>query len=226
MSDARSAIGDSDILKKTTYSAADAKGRRQLQFKLPSGRLITSTDWLVPGEVKGKVLIAWAEAIRAEDLYDVQERDERERLARVEKRARELTSSAPMASTAHVQSPTSSEPKPGLEASSAPTSKASSTPSLPDDPKSVIEEKLTALYIEAAEADNQLSAAKTRLHEAQVAITRWEAVLAVLEPTSPSPKTLHLARTPRQQRLSRKESPNETDSSPDDSPATVDPVEG
>ena len=111
-----SSLSDSVVLQRTIQSKPDQKGRVQLRFTLPSERIITS-DWIVPSEIKGKVLIAWANAIRAEDAYDIQQRQEREVLARAEKRTRELSSDAPPTKPVPVQSEPSSNTPSGSHSS-------------------------------------------------------------------------------------------------------------
>lgn len=171
-----SSLNDSTVLRGTKFSPPDTKGRVQLSFELPSGRKITSTDWLVPGEIKGRVLIAWADAIRAEDAYDIQERAERQTLARAERRAQELGTGAPVDSGVSAV-PNSSPGSPASATSSAEASKASSTTSaLPDDPAEMIYAKLESLRIERAKVADQLLQSQTRLDNIQRSISRWEAV--------------------------------------------------
>jgi hypothetical protein len=98
----RSVLNDSTILRETKFSDADTKGRRQLSFTLPSGRVVKSSDWLVPSEIKGRVLISWADAIRAEDTADILEVEARQVSERAEKLAREHSSAAQQGSSALV----------------------------------------------------------------------------------------------------------------------------
>lgn len=181
-----SSLSDSTILRESTFSPPDEKGRAQLKFKLPSGRVVTSSDWLVPAEVKGKVLIAWTNAIRAEDAFDIQERAEREVLARAERRTRELSSAAAPASTAPAPGQPSSAPSGSSGTSPAGTSKSSSVLSLPDDPRELIEAKLRDLRIEAAAVGDQLDALRSREVTIDASINRWVAVLFALPSPIPS----------------------------------------
>lgn len=197
-----SSLSDSVVLRETQFSEPDAKGRVQLKFMLPSKRVVTSSDWLVPAEIKGKVLIAWADAIRAEDAFDIQEREERERLARVEKRAQQLSSGVPTASGAPAQSATSNAQgttSSAQSASSGPgpvgTSKSSSSSSLPDDPTVMVREKLATLTSTRDELDNQLAALTHSRKEVVENICRWRSIAdslgIALEASLPSPpKTL------------------------------------
>lgn len=179
-------LNDSDILKGTTFGPRDDKGRAQLIFVLPSGRKVTSTDWLVPEEVKGKVLIAWANAIRAEDALDKQEVEERQALARAERLTRESLSAAPPNDPAPAPSLPSPGQSSGLGVPSAGTSKASSSTLLPDDPRDLIESKLRALRIEAAQVADQLDALKSRAMAIHASISRWESVAASLGSLPPT----------------------------------------
>lgn len=175
-------LSDSVVLRETKFSKPDDKGRVQLQFTLPSGRLVTSTDWLVPGEIKGRVLIAWANAIRAEDSADINEREERAALGHVAQKARELLSAAPGASGVSAPKPSSATPSTGSAGTSAETSRDSFAKSseLPDDPGEIIASKIRALLTAQSEAEGQLSAAQTRLDSVRASIARWATVAASL----------------------------------------------
>jgi len=91
----RSTLTDTDILHRTEQFDQDEKGRVRLRFTLPSGRTVTSHDRLVPSEIKGKVLIAWADAMRREDEADQMEVERQEQEAIAAKEARGKSSDAP-----------------------------------------------------------------------------------------------------------------------------------
>jgi hypothetical protein len=175
-------------MRETTHAHVDGKGRVQLAFTLPSGRRVTSTDWLVPGEIKGKVLIAWADAIRAEDSFDIQQREEREKVARVEQRARELSSSALQDSAANVQRSQLNEllsGSPSKGTGFAETSKALSTV-LPDDPGELIHAKLSALRIDHEKEVRLRDECIARIATLEENIDRWSAVSSALRIEEPT----------------------------------------
>lgn len=245
-----SSLSDSVVLRETKFSPPDAKGRVQLSFVLPSGRKVTSTDWLVPGEIKGKVLIAWANAIRAEDAFDIQQREEQEKLARAEKRARQLTSDVLSETGAPAQKRTSDGQADSLAALSAGTSPSSSSPSsLPDDPRQLVLDKVGLLIATRRSLESQRDEILAKLVEVNENISRWESIVDSLYLHSPPPatpaaipdqsatpesqstessatsaSTPPLGRAQRRKRR-RKESSNET-ANPSDAVAVVAPEQG
>ena len=207
----RSSISDSLVMRETKLSDPDDKGRVSLKYTLPSGRVIVSTDRLVPGEIKGKVLIAWANAIRDQDAYDIQERDEREQLARVEKRAQEDSLRARASSGAPVGTGVKSSGPSGSAVPSAGTSKGSSS-QLPDDPRELIIEKLRTLTDTHDALVIQRDECEAQLIKVRASISGWLKVGEGLgiDLGTKSTETVRASakpqrRTPRKQRLSRDE---------------------
>lgn len=154
----QSTLSDTDIFRITTYSDPDDKGRVQLRCKLPSGRTITSTDRLIPTEVKGKVLIAWANHIREQDALDAQEREEQDRLKAAAKRDSSQRGAA------------------RGEADASAGNSQSAPAGLPDDPGSMIKEKLTGLMERATTLDQIISEHSTQLKEVHENIAKWTKV--------------------------------------------------
>jgi len=176
-------VNDSEILKDTVFSPPDEKGRVQLRYTTPSGRLIESTDWLVPEEIKGKVLIAWAQAIRDSVEQELaQVNAEAEARVKAAQQAQKSPSpahwgeSAP-AANATLQS-SSNAPSNGFPAPAG-TYRDSSTRSsdtLPDDPRSLVDSKIATLTLTRATLEDQLVAITKALSETQDNIERWTSV--------------------------------------------------
>jgi hypothetical protein len=178
-----STISDTTILQGTTFVNADDKGRVQLQYILPSGRTITSTDRLVPNEIKGKVLIAWANAIRAEDSAEIKQREDEAIAAHAQRRALRPYSDAPTATppSAPASSAPQSMPTPGSVAPSAETSKASSTPStLPDSPDAMITEKCSILRTREGDLTAEIARLSSELEQTLVNLEKWAAIARAL----------------------------------------------
>ena len=159
----RSTLGDTDILKLTKFSPPDSKGRVQLNITLPSGRVIKSTDWLVPSELKGKVLITWAASVREQDSLDIAEREEQDRLKADARRSG--------------GKPSGVQPEEAAPAGdSTKKSFGTGTPTLPDDPGEMIKDKLTFLLKRAGELDKIIYEHTEQLRETHTLIAKWTKV--------------------------------------------------
>lgn len=72
-----SALSDTDIMQHTILLDPDDKGRVDMQYTLPSGRVLQYGVPHVPNSLKAKEIIAWCNGVRAEDAADRQAEEDR-----------------------------------------------------------------------------------------------------------------------------------------------------
>ncbi len=75
MSDFKSTLTDSHILKHTVRSEADDKGRVKLQYRFGDDHVLTS-EQIAADSIKGSVLISWCNAVRSTEEQRMNDKEE------------------------------------------------------------------------------------------------------------------------------------------------------
>lgn len=210
----RSTLHDKEILENTYHSKLNTEGHTQFNYKLPSGRVVTS-EWITTEQANsGKVIIRWVDRMREEDSFDKAEEEERQRIAGAKKQTQRSSLDVPSSKGVPAESSTSELPSTSPKESGG----------LPDDPDQMIRDKVTDLLVLRGSLTTQIEVLQQEHLKATYNADKWKAIakglgISMYPPTKRSLKEPlatsenleeNLPTPPKKRRRRTKRKPKET----------------